>query len=657
VKPKRRQIRTPRPSDPILLPAFLLIVITCAAYSGSFAGLLVFDDEPAIAANDHIRRLWPLSRSMAAPPDTTVSGRPVVSLTLALNYALAPRESRDVFGAPHDAPPGASNELYRNLWGYHAVNLAIHVLAALALCGVTRRTLLSARLRDRFGSAATPLAFAIALLWALHPVQTASVTYVVQRAESLMGLFYLVTIYCAIRAGDGPARDSPAEAGRHARKAGWIAAAVAACALGMGTKEAMATAPLIVMAWDWVFAADGWWSRRWSLYLGLGTTWLILAALVAGGYRTHAVGFGFAGWSWLTYLITQAGVVAHYLRLAVLPFPLVLDYDWPAARSLADVAPQATLVLALVGLTTWALVRRQPVGFAGAWFFGILAPTSSVIPIVTEVAAEQRLYLPLAAVIWILVLGAYAVWPARLRAALGVAGAALAVVFAFLTDVRNRDYQSYERIWSDTIHKRPLNARARTNYATALLLKTEYAQAEEQLRVAVAARPELAEAYANLGVALCAQGKLDEGIGHLQRAIAIQPDYSAAYEDLGEAYATRGEWTLAVKAYERALAGRPDEVRLLNRTGWILATASDERVRDGARAVALAERATRLTNRQHVESLDTLAAAYAQAGRFGDAVAAGRDALAAARTRDDRAIIPELEQRLELYRSQRPFRQ
>src|SRR3989475_12848490 len=126
---------------------------------------------------------------------------------------------------------------------------------------------------------------------------------------------------------------------------------------------------------------------------------MIAAALAAAGPRAHSVGFSFPEWPWPTYLRTQAGVVAHYLRLAIVPSSLVLDYEWPAAQSIADVAPQAVMVLALIAVTIWALVRRMPIGFAGAWFFGILAPTSSIIPIVTEIAAEHRMYLPLAAVI------------------------------------------------------------------------------------------------------------------------------------------------------------------------------------------------------------------------------------------------------------------
>ena len=197
------------------------------AYSTSFPGVFVFDDRFAIVENPNIKSLWPLTRAMSAPPEAPVSGRPVASLTLALNYALAPSEARDVM-APGDpgSPPGTTELFLRNVWGYHFLNLALHVLAALALFGVVRRTLLAERLRPQFGDHATALSLAAALVWVVHPLLTDSVTYITQRTEVLMGLFYLVTLYCAIRAaGSTSAR----------ARAWWAAAAVAACAAGLGS--------------------------------------------------------------------------------------------------------------------------------------------------------------------------------------------------------------------------------------------------------------------------------------------------------------------------------------------------------------------------------------------------------------------------------------
>lgn len=605
------------------------------AYSNSFAGIFVFDDEPALANNPSLGSLSPAVAALEAPPDTTLSGRPVATLTFALDHARS---------------GGA-------LAAYHETNLAIHVAAALLLFGITRRTLLTPSLAGRFSGSAVPLALIVSLLFVVHPLQTGSVTYIVQRVESLMGLFYLATLYFSIRALDAV---SPA-------RIFWMGASVLSCALGMGVKEVMVTAPIMVMLWDHQFAPDRRATRR-PLYAALAATWVILAVLVTGGPRAHSAGFTFEGWPWWRYLMTQAEVVAHYLRLAFFPAPLVLDYEWPASTSLAQVFWPGALIVTLLLATVRGLVRRSPAAFAGAWFFLILAPTSSVLPIVTEVAAEHRMYLPLAGVIALAVLGFFEIGrrlsetgAPKSRGILARAGliasAVVVILFARMTRERNLDYHDYDRIWSDTIARRPLNARARNNYATALLAKGRFADAEPHLRAAVEQRPAYAEAQANLGVALSAQGRLDEGATHLERAIALRPGFAEAHRNLGETYALQHRMVEAVAQYTKTLESLPDDVNLLNRAAWILATAFDPRARDGARAQAFAERAVEITRRQDPDSLDSLAASLAERGEFGRAAVIAREALGAARSKGDFNLVRDLESRAALYARGERFRE
>ncbi len=165
-----------------MLAAGLITLATVAAFSNSFAGPFVFDDIPSIVKNPTIRQLWPLWPTLCPPRDgETVTGRPLLNLSLAINYAVSGQR----------------------VWSYHAANLGIHVFAALLLFGILRRSFLLPTMRDRWGTAALPLALVVALLWAIHPLQTESVTYIVQRAESLVGLFYFLTLYCFVRARKG----------------------------------------------------------------------------------------------------------------------------------------------------------------------------------------------------------------------------------------------------------------------------------------------------------------------------------------------------------------------------------------------------------------------------------------------------------------------
>ena len=346
----------------------------------------------------------------------------------------------------------------------------------------------------------------------------------------------------------------------------------------------------------------------------------------------------------------------------------MLDYEWAAATSLAQVAISALFVVALLGVTVWGVVRRSPAAFASAWGFLILAPTSSVLPIVTEVAAEHRMYLPVAGIIALAVLGIFEGGrrvlanksPGARRAAASagiVAASAVVLLFTYMTYQRNFDYHDYDRIWSRTIADRPHNARARNNYATSLLVQGRFAEAEPHLRVAVAEKPSFAEAAANLGVALSAQGRLEEGASHLRRAVTLRPDYAAAHRNLAETYALQGRLGDAAAHYLEALDDQPDDVALLNRAAWILATARDPGARDGARARALAERAVQLTRRQDAESLDTLGAALAEAGDFASAAAAAREALGIATAKRDLGLSRELEHRIALYERGQKFRE
>jgi len=564
-----------------LRAAACLLILAAGAwsYATSFQGVFVLDDMRAIVRNETIRSLWPLRGPLSPAPRSTVAGRPVANLSFAVNYALAPAPSTAA-PAPAGAPAG-SVPVYPA--PFHAGNLIIHLAAALTLAGVVRRTLLSARLAPVFEAAADWIALAVALVWVTHPLQTAAVTYVVQRVESLMGLFYLLTLYCSIRAFERT-------------KAGWWeVAAIASCALGMATKEVMVTAPLIVAIWWRLFApARPGVPRRRGLPLlaGVATTWVVLALLVSGERRGPSLS---TEWDivW-RYLLAQAEIIVHYVRLAFVPSSLVFLYDWPLGTSLGAVAWQVLLLTVLVALTAIGISRRHPASFVGAWFFLILAPSSSVLPIVTEVAAEHRMYLPLAAVVSSVVVGVFLlgqrlVPSAKARAVAAAVAVAVGVgVLGAETRDRNRVYWSAVGLWQDTVAKRPNDSRARVAYGEALADAGRLAEAEAQLRAGISMAPNDPNARVRLGAVLAQQGRFDEALPQLERTVTLRPDDVDAHRFLGEIYAMRGRETAAVRHLEQALAIVPRDVRVLARLAAILVSAQDPSVRNAPRARQLA---------------------------------------------------------------------
>ena len=559
-----------RAPEPLLRPpeagwkrvcaAGLLVAAVAAAYAGSFRGPFLFDDLNSIVDNPSIRQLWSLQVLTAPPSARTTVGRPVVNISLAVNYAIGGL----------------------NVWGYHAVNILLHSLAALTLYGLVRRTLLLPSLADRFGRAATGLAFAVALLWAIHPLQTESVTYMIQRAESIVGLFYLLTFYCLVRGATA------------ARGGAWYAAAVAACGLGMASKEVMVSAPLVALLYDRTFLCGSFKAalrRRWGLYLALAGTWAILGVTVWLSLgRGGSAGFNM-GMSMWSYLRTQFGCIVHYVRLVFWPHPLVLDYGVVTADKPMDIVPYAIAIGLLITATITGIRRRPKWGFLGAWFFAILAPSSSFIPLVGQVEAEHRMYLPLAGVVGLVVLGAFAAMDAlRRRAAqseaadkaawspagvvapgeaegkaaspAGRAAAwalllAVAAALGWCTHERNRDYRSALAIWKAAAEDCPGNVRALSTYGGELV-ETDPDDAIAYTSRAIEMKPRYAKPYVNRGMALEKKGQLDAAIRDYDKAIALAPEDPIAYNNRGNAYTGKGLCDEAIGDFDKALSLNPD---------------------------------------------------------------------------------------------------
>jgi protein O-mannosyl-transferase len=470
-------------------------VLGVLAYANSFSNPFILDDRRAVVENEQIRRLWPLSNPLSPPAETPVARRPIVNVTFALNYAMGGLDVR----------------------GYHVGNLALHLLSSLVLFGLVRRTLTLASLSVRFGAHATPLALICALAWLLHPLQTEVINYVSQRTTAALGLFYLLTLYCSIRA--------------YERRGYWPTAAVLACAAGMASKESMVTAPVMVLLLDRVLLfrsfADAIRRRR-SLYLGLFSTWVLLAILMAGGGRT-TVGFNTGVDIW-TYLLNQPPILLHYLRLVVWPRALVVDYGMTPPVDVLDVLWPSMAILALL-IGALMAMRRWPVaGFLCLAFFILLAPTSSIVPIASEVGAERRMYLPLAAIVILAVCLVYRGgcillsrrtvdeaapgWRGS-RAASWIPLTAVAILCAALTAgtyLRNREYHSELTLANTTVERRP---HGRGYFALGYAL-FEAGRRDEALDYFRRSSEDFPRARFALGTELIADGHLDAGIEQLR---------------------------------------------------------------------------------------------------------------------------------------------
>ena len=715
----------------------LLALAVFAVYANSLRGEWIYDDYTDILGNQSVQRLWPLKEHFLQTTKglTGLHPRPLVSLSFTLNFLLGQNDP----------------------FLFHLTNVAIHALASLCLFGVLRRTL-AEPIGARWAlHPPTGLAFTIALLWGLHPLQTEAVAYVTQRYESLMGLFVFLALLCVIRSTQS----------RH--PIGWSAAAVLSCLLALASKEVAISLPILVLLYDRTFLAGsfrGAWRARRPLYLAFVATWILFA-----WNQLHVAGRQFAGfelpWTWWQYAMNQPAVILHYLRLTVWPQPLVLDYLWQPATTLAPLVPGWVVVGGLLAATLLAVVRNSWTGFLGAFFFLILAPTSSVLPIL-DLAVEHRMYLPLAPVLVFLVLGAHGLsqwliarhprWASSLHALTLASGASALALLGSLTYLRSDDYRDSLSLWRDTVIKMPDNPRARTNYAHALERAGKLDEAIAQLRFALSISPGNVTMRGNLGALLEEKGDhpqaiqelqkatqidptdarpwINLGLIHgrmknlpqaeeaLQRALTLDPRSAPAHLEMGNLASLKGDAQAAMRQYQeamrlqpgfslahwgagemllktghlkealeeyalyislesqptkaanaaahsllkhghpseamailrRALQGEPSSISTLLLMSWTLATHPQADSRNGAEALALAEQALRVKGDRAPATLEVLATAYAELGRFPEACAVTEEALA--RLKTNPAIeLSKIEARLALFRKGEPYRE
>ena len=506
------------------LVALALSVVV--SYANSLNGPFFVDDRVTIVDNSSVHDWAHLRELFVTNEETPLTNRPLVGVSFILNYVAGGDDVR----------------------GYHLVNIAMHLVTALLLFGVVRRTLELPPLRARVGSSALPAAFCTAVLWAVHPLNTEAVDYVTQRTEIMMGAFFLATMYASLRAHGQPGWR-------------WTATAVACCAAGMACKESMVVAPLAVLLFDRVFQFDSMRSAfmaRWRVYAGLAATWCVPAALIAVQPFMRSAGFSTRVSVW-TYLLNQTVMIVRYLRLTVWPTSLVVNYGWPLPLQAGDVWPQGIVVIALLAATAVALWKRAAVGFAGAWFFLALAPTSSLMPIVTEVGAERRMYVPLMSVIALAVVAvmvAGETLPRWRRVAGWMTMAAIAMAFMAGTMLRNREYRSALTLAETTVARWPSSVGEHV-LGTEWLLAGNHAEAVSHFQRAVPGAP---RAYYSLATIEFADGQWDAAIRDFRAFLDAEPllfEAIAARLSLALALARKSQWADAVEQARLVLTMHP----------------------------------------------------------------------------------------------------
>ncbi len=520
----------------------IIALVTCLAYANSFRVPFIFDDHTIIEENSFIQDARFLANPSLAKGSYLyypLKLRYVSLLSFAIDYQRSGLDPRD----------------------YHQTNLIIHLLNAFLVYGLILLTFATPRLASsRLLGYDTWVAGCASLLFALHPVQTQAVTYIVQRYMSLAALFYLLSLYLYAkwRLASLEVRRTGARGLGGILTALYLFALLAAL-LGLRTKEVCLTLPLALVLYEFLFFEGTWWKRL-LLILPFGLATFIvplgLLDLVDLNQPLAAILHNISRRSFIAtpvtsgdYLLTQFVVWVTYLRLLVLPVHQNLDYDFPIYRSVFDPAVILSLLLlaALLGLVVWLVQhyrKREPavrlVAFgAGLFFLGPLVE-SSFMPMI-DVINEHRLYLAAAGFFTALAVGV--IWGAVNRAGRrpylpGVAALvllALAGTYGVATYCRNQVYQSEISLWEDVVKKSPRKARP----------------------------------YNELGLAYARKGRYSEALPFYQKAAALDPRFANYYNNMGQAYLNLGDLAKAQEMFNLALKKEPENYFAINNLGVI----------------------------------------------------------------------------------------
>ncbi len=544
----------------------VVVLVGAACYANSFSIPFLFDDYFAIVSNPEIRDFEPISRFFTR-------SRGIPHFLDTLNYDFG--EER--------------------VWGYHLVNVAVHLLNAVLVYLLALVTFRLPVHDGRYARQAPYLALFVALVFVAHPLQTMAVSYIVQRAESVAAFFYLSATLIFVRAQAGHSRLSSLQL---------TAVLVVLAFLGIVSKETVASLPAALALYYLCFFRDQKDARAWHwrsvLLLGLP---VLYGIYLARHFLLPGFGDGEGGQSaWLyipsagldlegitpwRYLITQPGVLLWYLRLYFLPTQLCFDYGWPFAQALWSAGVLLPLgVLATLVAGAFAVFRktRWPL-FGIGWFFVTLAPSSSIIPI-KDAAFEYRMYLPIVGLTMVLAaLAGDALAAIAVRRAGGQRGgerivltvaAAVVVALAGWTVARNRILQDELSLARDSATKAPAHWRNHFALGSALLERGRRDEAVAPFARAVELAPQQHTPRIMLGDLYARLGRMEDAEDVLLPATDAREESvsAAAYRQLGYLYKAQGYPFAAVGMFEEAVARKPkwhslevQIVRLLRHAG------------------------------------------------------------------------------------------
>ena len=518
----------------------------------------------------------------------------------------------------------------------------------------------------------------VAALFGLHPLHVESVAWVAERKDVLSAFFFLLALMAYTRyvqklgAGHEKAKSGkrkaenesqPSSIIHHPSSSYWLS--LVWFALGLMSKPMVVTLPFVLLLLDYWplqrFQVSGFRLQVWIRLIvekipffafSAGSCVITLLAQRSGSAVMPVKFLPVEG-------RLQDTVVAYADYLGKLLWPDSLAAYYPLHFPIG-VAEWAGAVFMLVLFTGGALFywRQRPyLAMGWLWYLGMLVPVIGLIQVGSQAMADRYTYLPLIglfiALVWFLA-EISAKWRYR-RPVLAILSVGVLAACWDLTAAQVGYWQNSETVARHALAVTGENAMMQGLLGSALFEQGKPEQASEHFAEAARLWPDNVTAQCDLALALVAQGKLDEAVAACQTGLIYKPHSFQLHELLASTLSRQGKLQEAIEEYKTTLQLNPDQLVDLNNLAWLLATAPEASVRDGAEAVRRAEQACQLTHYQRPLFMGTLAAAYAEAGRFDEAIAMARKAITQATAMNNEVLAKKNRELLELYQHRKAY--
>jgi len=587
-----------RPSSQIVLLGGLVVivcVVVAAAHWPALSARAVSIDDPQYLHENHLVQnpSWASVRRFLTEvlEPSTVEGyyQPLTMISLMLDCAMG--------GGPD------------NLMPFHITSLCLHVI---------NTALVVILLFVLFGKV-WPAAM-IGLLFGVHPLTVESIPWIAERKTLLASFFALWCMIIYVR---------------YARKSNWkfYVGCVVMYVLALMAKPTTTPLPVLLLLLDfWPLQRP---VKRALMekvpFFIIAFTFAIITVISQG----HTAEVGMPGeHSPMRIPLILCHNIIFYLHKIVWPANLSSHYLFPEPLSLSNSSVLAGVIGTCILIPLLLLSLRWTRALLTGWlfFFVAILPTMGIIGFTYVTVSGKYVYLPAVGLLMILAGLLGWLW-GRVSASL-VSQIIIVFIILILTVSESVATRRYLVHWQDTeehiqymLTLAPDSVELHNFAGCVLARQGRNKEATVHFLKALRLRPDYHRVHQNLGIALAQQGNLDGAIKHFTRAVELKPQKSNAHHNLGQALSSKGDIPGAIKHYRESLHLKPDSPESLNGLGWILATSKEREFRDGAEAVRLAKRACELTNYRNPETLNTLAAAYAEVGRFTEAVKVAQKAI------------------------------